>query len=324
MNHDTSTATNNPSREAATASLGSAAGSHSGSLHVGVALPHAFVGTSTDRLRALALGMEDLGYHHLSAYDHVLGAEHANREPALTGPYTQHDVFREPFVMFGFLAGLTHTLEFATSVLVLPQRQTALVAKQAGEVALLSNNRLRLGVGAGWNHVEYDALGHSFARRGPMMDEQLELLQQLWTNEIVTMHTDLHHVERAGLNPRPTQPIPLWLGGYSAPARRRAVQHGSGFIFSRPSDAARDLPLLREELAAAGRDTDDFGVDVIVHFQELDNTAKSLAALADDLEQCVELGATHVTLTGKPFANMAPDELLDVLSEFMELAKTTS
>lgn len=285
---------------------------------IGLALPHGFIGNETDRLRDLGLGLEQLGFNHLSAYDHVLGAVHEDREPALTGPYTQHDVFQEPFVVFGYLAAITHRLEFATSVLVLPQRQTALVAKQAAQIALLSKNRLRLGVGAGWNYVEYDALGHSFARRGPFMDEQLALLKELWTRELVTMQTDLHNVDRAGLNPRPDRPIPLWLGGYSAPARRRAIRHGDGFIFSRPSDAARDIPLLHEGLEAAGRDTTTFGLDVIVHFHD------SVDALASDLEQCRELGATHVTLTGKPFNNMQPKELMDVLTAFSELAKTTS
>lgn len=285
---------------------------------IGLALPHGFIGNETDRLRDLGVRLEQLGFNHLSAYDHVLGAVHEDRDPPLTGPYTQHDVFQEPFVVFGYLAAITTHLEFATSVLVLPQRQTALVAKQAAQIALLSNNRLRLGVGAGWNYVEYDALGHSFTNRGAFMDEQLSLLKELWTRELVTMQTGLHNVDRAGLNPRPERLIPLWLGGYSAPARRRAVQHGDGFIFSRPSDAARDIPLLHEALELAGRDTTTFGLDIIVHFND------SVDALSSDLEQCRELGATHVTLTGKPFNSMQPDELMDVLAAFGELATTTS
>ena len=149
-------------------------------MKIGAVYPQTELRGDPDAVRRIGLAAESLGYDYLLAYDHVVGAVHADREPALTGPYTEHDPFHDPFVMFAYLAGITDRLEFATGVLILPQRQTVLVAKQSADLDLLSGGRLRLGVGVGWNYVEYNALGQSFARRGQRADEQIGILRSLW------------------------------------------------------------------------------------------------------------------------------------------------
>ena len=166
--------------------------------------------------------VEDLGFDHLLAYDHVLGAVHADRTPPLTGPYTEHDPFHDPFVMFAYLAGITERIGFATGILILPQRQTALVARQAADVDLLSGGRLRLGVGVGWNHVEYEALGQDFRTRGARQEEQIELLRRLFTEPVVDFSGRFDRVDRAALVPKPARSDPdlaWWI-------RRRGVRPG--------------------------------------------------------------------------------------------------
>jgi len=279
----------------------------SGPMRVGLAFPHAHVAGDVDRLRQLVTGIEELGLDHLNVFDHVLGADPADREPPLTGPYDQHDPFHEPLVLFGYLAAITTRLELATAVLVLPQRPVALVAKQAIEVDRLSGGRLRLGVGVGWNHVEYESLGATFRDRGDRLDDQLALLRRLWDEPLVTHRSPHHRVERAGLLPRPTGPLALWLGGYTAAARRRAVRWGDGFSFSDLAGAARDVPRLREELAAAGRDPAGFGFDVLVHHRGDDRRWR------EDVAACRRLGATHVTMAVHRLGDLGTDALLAVV-----------
>jgi probable F420-dependent oxidoreductase len=177
-------------------------------MRIGAVFPTCEIGNDPGAIRDFAQTAEGLGYSHLIVYDHVLGAVHDGREPKLGGPYTERDPFHEPFVLYGYLAGLTQKLELATGVIILPQRQTALVAKQAAEVALLSRGRLRLGVGTGWNWVEYEALNESFGSRGKRLDEQVELLRQLWSGTPIDFEGRYHRVDRAGILPAPPGPIP--------------------------------------------------------------------------------------------------------------------
>src|SRR5215475_8580956 len=165
----------------------------------GVVFPQIEFGDDPHAIRDYAQAAEALGYDYLLVYDHVLGA-HSNRAPRLTGPYTHEHPFHEPMVLFGFLAAITRRLQLTTGILILPQRQTALVAKQAAEIDVLSGGRLRLGVGLGWNHVEYEALGMKFETRGKRMEEQVEVLRKLWTAPLVTHRTDQHMIDNAGLN----------------------------------------------------------------------------------------------------------------------------
>src|SRR5438132_9407203 len=168
----------------------------------GVVLPQIEIGNDPHAIKDYVHAAEALGYDYLLVYDHVLGA-HPSREPKLTGPYTHEHPFHEPFVLFGFLAGVTRRLQLTTGILILPQRQTALVAKQAAEIDVLSGGRLRLGIGLGWNHVEYEALSEDFKTRGRRVEEQVEVLRKLWTEPLVTYHGADHVIDNAGLNPMP-------------------------------------------------------------------------------------------------------------------------
>ncbi len=189
-------------------------------MRVGVVFPQTEIGADVGAVRAYAQRVEELGYRHVLAYDHVLGADPAVHR-GWQGPYDVTTTFHEPFVLFGYLAGIT-SLELVTGIIILPQRQTALVAKQAAEVDLLTRGRFRLGVGLGWNAVEYEALGQDFATRGRRIEEQVDLLRRLWTEPTVTFHGRFDEVTGAGLAPLPVQrPIPVWFGGQSDPAYRR-------------------------------------------------------------------------------------------------------
>ena len=200
-------------------------------LQIGAIFPTTEIGNDPIAIRDWAQTAEQLGYRHMVTYDHVLGAEHADREPRLMGPYTEKDPFHEPMVLYGYLSGVTESLELCTGVLILPQRQTALVAKQAAQIDMLSGGRLRLGVGTGWNWVEYDSLNEPFETRGKRFDEQVEVLRKLWREPVVDYRGEYHRIERAGLLPRPAQDIPLWFGALSEVAVRRAARVGDGVIF---------------------------------------------------------------------------------------------
>ena len=181
-------------------------------MKTGAVFPQTEIGADPAAVRDYVQAVEELGYSHMMVYDHVLGADtshHANWE----GSYTSESMFHEPFVLFGYLAGITTKIELVTAVLILGQRQTALVAKQAAEVDLLTGGRLRLGVGVGWNHVEYEALNQEFGNRGQRYAEQIKLLREFWTQEVVEFEGQYHKLDHAGVNPQPVQrPIPIWMG----------------------------------------------------------------------------------------------------------------
>ena len=198
-------------------------------MQIGVVFPQTEIGADAGAIRAYAQAAQDLGYAHLLAYDHVVGVDRSIHT-SWNAPYDVHTTFHEPFVLFGYLAAVTE-LELVTGIIVLPQRQTALVAKQAAEVDVLTNGRFRLGVGAGWNAVEFDALGKDFTTRGRRMDEQIEMLRRLWIDQSVTFEGDDEHVTGAGISPRPIQrPIPIWLGATSPVAYRRIGRLADGWF----------------------------------------------------------------------------------------------
>ncbi|MEM9620894.1 MAG: LLM class F420-dependent oxidoreductase [Pseudomonadota bacterium] len=237
-------------------------------MQIGAVFPHQEIGDDPIVIRDWAQAAEGLGYSHILAYDHVLGAVHANREPALWGPYTENDAFHEPFVLFGYLASCTERVGLATGILILPQRQTVLVAKQAAQVDILSSGRLRLGVGTGWNYVEYDSLNEDFASRGQRYAEQIEVMRKLWREPVVEFSGAYHKIDRAGLKPLPKRDIPVWFGGFAPVAFRRAAQIGDGFIFgSSQEQNLQALELVRQELAQAGRTTAEFGLEALVNYQ---------------------------------------------------------
>ena len=235
-------------------------------MQIGVIFPQTEIGADPAVVRDFAQTAEGLGYSHILAYDHVLGAL-PEREPKLTGPYTHESSFHEPFVLFGYLAGITERVELVTGVIILPQRQTALVAKQAAEIDILSGGRLRLGIGTGWNYVEYDALNEQFSNRGKRQEEQVDVLRQLWADPVVDFDGKWHRIDRAGLNPLPRRRIPIWFGGFSDPAFKRAARVGDGFIFGGSSpDAETSLEKIRGFLQTEGRDPTTFGIEAMLNY----------------------------------------------------------
>lgn len=261
-------------------------------MQIGVVYPQNALRGDPAAVRTVGLAVENLGFNHLLAYDHVLGAVHADRTPRLPGPYTELDPFHDPFVMFAYLAGITGNIGFATGILILPQRQTALVARQAADVDLLSGGRLRLGVGVGWSHVEYEALGQDFRTRGARQEEQIQLLRRLFTEPVVDFSGRFDRVDRAALVPRPPRPVPIWLGGSGEKAFDRAARLADGFIFfgggiEHNVDAWNRL---RERVGAQGRPVDDFGGEYVVLPQD------SLDDLKAEVDAWGEAGGTHVSI----------------------------
>jgi probable F420-dependent oxidoreductase len=297
-----------------------------GHVRIGAVFPTCEIGSDPGAIRDFAQTAEGLGYSHLIVYDHVLGAVHEGREPKLMGPYTERDPFHEPFVLYGYLAGLTQKLELATGVIILPQRQTALVAKQAAEVALLSRGRLRLGVGTGWNWVEYEALNESFASRGKRLDEQVELLRQLWGGAPIDFEGRYHRVDRAGILPAPPAPIPIWFGGFTPAAITRAARIGDGFLFGAASRPMQKLcEALHQALDAGGRPRAGFGVETVVSYADGPERWRSAA------ETWRALGATHFSMramnTGaalmgeQPPGFTTPRQHIDALEPFIRAVK---
>ncbi|MBV1917288.1 MAG: LLM class F420-dependent oxidoreductase [Sphingomonadaceae bacterium] len=231
-------------------------------MEIGIIFPQTDLSGDTDAVRRFGLAAEEHGFQHLLVYDHVLGATH-DREPKLGGPYTDKDTFHDPFAMLSYIAAITQRIELVTGVLILPQRQTALVARQAADVDLLSGERFRLGIGTGWNYVEYDALGQDFGTRGKRQAEQIELLRRLWTEPQVDFSGEFDRMDRVTLNPRPKRSIPIWMGGFSNVALRRAARMADGFIFAeRLGKAGRLVEKMGEFLDQAGRKPEDFGMQL--------------------------------------------------------------
>lgn len=285
----------------------------------GVVFPQTEFGNDPQAIVDYAQTAEGLGYDYLLVYDHVLGA-HPDREPKLTGPYTWQHPFHEPMVLFGFLAAVTTRLELVTGILILPQRQTALVAKQAAEVDVLTGGRLRLGIGIGWNYVEYDALGTSFRTRGRRAEEQIDVLRKLWTQPLVTYRGADHAIDNAGLNPLPVQrPIPIWFGGGAEPALRRAARLGDGWMpAGRPPDDRMKgyLEQIDGYLKAAGRDRKQFGIDPWI----------SIAGLGRDewrrrVEAWRALGATHLAVDTMRAGFASPKAHIDAIRDFREVLR---
>lgn len=257
-------------------------------MEIGIVYPQIELGGDPDAVRQIGKATEDLGYDYLLAYDHVLGAVHADRDPKLMGPYTEQDPFHDPMVMFSYLAGMTERIGFATGVIILPQRQTALLAKQAADLDLLSGERFRLGVGVGWNHVEYDALGQEFSTRGKRADEQIELMRKYWTGEVLSFDGEFDQVDRANILPAPKRQIPIWVGGFSDPAFRRGARHGDGFIFGGGvSRSLEGMGRIEHFAAETGRDLTGFGKEMLL------NKPGTAADAAADVERWREAGGTH-------------------------------
>jgi probable F420-dependent oxidoreductase len=284
---------------------------------LGVVFPQTEIGSDPSAVRDYAQAAEQLGYDHLLVFDHVLGAHTDRFEGRFRPPYTYQTLFHEPFVLFGYLAALT-SIELVTGILILPQRQTALVAKQAAEVDVLTGGKLRLGVGIGWNHVEYEALGENFHNRGRRIEEQIALMRRLWTEELVDFDGKYEHVLQAGINPLPVQrPIPLWMGGGAEPVLRRIARLADGWFpqFRPGADARATLDRLRELIGEAGRQPADVGIEGRI---SVFNTPEPEWPAA--LDGWRDLGASHVAINTMNAGLASPQAHIDGIRRFKEAA----
>ena len=273
-------------------------------MKIGVVFPQTEIGADPDVVAKFATTAESLGYDHLLAYDHVLGANTASR-PDWQGPYTTESMFQEPLVLFSYLAGLTSTIELVTAVIILPQRQTALVAKQAACVDVLSKGRLRLGVGTGWNDVEYEALGENFHDRGRRSEEQIDLLRQLWRDEAISYTGEYHKITDAGLNPLPVnRNIPIWLGGMAPQVIDRVGRLADGWFPFVNKNLRTQIGQMHSSARNAGRDPDSIGIECIV---PANSDAERLKGLQD-------MGVTHVALVTMNQELANPDAHMDAIS----------
>jgi probable F420-dependent oxidoreductase len=280
-------------------------------MDVGVVFPQTEIGPDSGGVRAYAEAVADLGYSHVLAYDHVLGADTAVYRD-WQGPYDLASTFHEPFVLFGYLAGIAPSLAPVTGILIAPQRQTALIAKQASEVDRLSGGRLRLGVGIGWNRVEYDALGKDFSNRGRRLEEQVALLRRLFTEESVTFRGRHESVVGAGLSPLPIQrPVPIWFGAMSDPALRRAGRLADGWfpqvVPGHGLEAARAI--VESAAAEVGRDPATLGME-----GRLNAGSGDLDRLASHVERWREAGASHVSINTMGAGLVGPDAHIAALT----------
>jgi probable F420-dependent oxidoreductase len=281
-------------------------------MRIGAVLPQTEIGADPAMIREYAQAVEELGYTHILAYDHVLGADTSVR-PGWSGPYTSATMFHEPFVLFGYLAALTRRVELVSGVIILPQRQTALVAKQAAEVDVLSGGRLRLGVGVGWNDVEYQGLNENFHNRGARSEEQIALLRALWAEPAITFRGKWHTLEAAGINPLPVlRSIPLWIGGYAEATLERVGRLGDGWFPWRPLDDKMRAAVerLRGSAHAAGRDPQAIGLE-----PQLSLRAVPQQGWAGFARGWRNLGATHLCVNTMGAGLASPRDHIEALRQ---------
>jgi probable F420-dependent oxidoreductase len=286
-------------------------------MQLGVIFPQTEIGADPVGVRDFVQAAEDLDFKHLIVFDHVLGADVAHYRD-WQGPYTSQDMFHEPMVLFGYLSAITQNLELVTAVIILGQRNTALVAKQAAEVDVLSGGRLRLGIGTGWNAVEYEALNENFHDRGKRSEEQIEVMRALWTQDTVNFEGRWHTIRHAGINPLPVQrPIPLWLGGRVEAVVERVGRIADGwFPQFAPDDAGREtLERMHGYARAAGRDPSEIGIEGRVSLRESTPEMRG-----KDAEAWRELGATHLSINTMRVGLRSPTEHIKAIEEFKEMA----
>ena len=283
---------------------------------VGVVFPQTEIGADPSGIRAYVEAVEGLGFTHLTSYDHVLGAD-TSAYPGFSGPYTAASMFHEPLVLYGYLAAVAPRLELVTGVVILPQRQTALVAKQAAEVDILTGGRFRLGVGQGWNAVEYEALGTEFGDRGRRMEEQIEVLRRLWQEPVVSFEGRYHTITAAGINPLPVQrPIPIWMGGSSERALERIARLADGYFpLSNPLPGgwSETLARMRDWRREAARDPHDLGIEA-----RIDTATGTPEEWHRAGEEWRALGATHLSVNTMRGGLEGPDAHIRRITEARE------
>ncbi len=283
----------------------------------GVVYPQTEFGTDAQAVKDYAPAAESAGLDFVEAYDHVLGAN-PERPAGWRGPYTYRSTFLEPFVLYGYWASLTAKLEFATNIIILPQRQTVLVAKQAATLDVLTGGRVRLGVGLGWNEVEYAALNENFHNRGRRMEEQVQVMRDLWTNELVSFSGRWHTIPDAGINPLPVQrPIPVWFGGRAPGAIQRMAQLADGWMtnFRNAEEARPFFDQLYKALDAAGRERGKFPIEARIPYGEGDP-----ASWRSEIRSWRELGVTYFSLLTMGVGFKSPSQHIEAAKRFAETA----
>ena len=282
-------------------------------MEIGAVFPHNEIGTDPQAIKDYAQGVEELGVTHLLIYDHVLGADR-DRPGGFEGPYDKDVAFHEPFTTFAFIAAVTKKLDMITTVMILPQRQTVLVAKQAAELAILSNNRFKLGIGVGWNTVEYTGLNENFKNRGKRQEEQVELMRLLWESEVLEYKGDYHHIDKASINPRPSKSVPIWFGGGAPQLIERCADLGDGWIpLMGPNEAARKtLAAIKEKRKSKGLDWDNFGVQAQAQYAGGDAERWNKHA-----EKWRKLGASHLAIATHNAEPTNVDGHLDRIKEYL-------
>ena len=281
-------------------------------MKIGLVFPQTEFGNDPAALRDYAQTAESLNFSHVLAYDHVLGAN-PNRPGGWNGPYTYQTPFHELFVLFSFMAALTAKLEFISGILILPQRETALVAKQAASLDVLSNGRFRLGIGVGWNKVEMEAQGYNFHTRGRRVEEQIDVLRLLFTQELVTFKGEWHNLPDVGLNPLPVQrPIPIWLGGHADAVLRRVARKGDGWLPGyRTAEAAQaSLDKIAQYAEEYGRSPQEIGIEPRLHYTD------GPAAWQKYLQGWQGAGATHISFNTMGAGFETPQKHLQAIEEF--------
>ena len=287
-------------------------------LQIGAVFPQTEISADPKALATYAIAVEEMGYDYIVAFGHVIGANMTNRpawKPLRGGPpaYTLASMFHEPFVLFGYLSHVTKRVGLATGVLILSQRQAVLVAKQAAEVDVLSNGRLRLGVGIGWNNLEYEALDMNWRNRGKRSEEQVEVMRQLWTQKTVNYSGKWHSIPEMGLNPLPVQrPIPIWFGGRSEPLLERIGRVGDGwFANAGPTQVAEGVEKIAAAAEKAGRDPKSIGLEIM---ESMINRSPEEAA--ERAQQWKPLDLTHIALNTMGANLSGVDQHLEALQKF--------
>ncbi|MDA0231644.1 MAG: LLM class F420-dependent oxidoreductase [Proteobacteria bacterium] len=290
-------------------------------MRIGAVYPQIDVGDDPGAAKAFAIAVEELGYDHILAFDHVIGGNPASN--AREHFYTNEHAFLEPLMCFAYMAAVTERIEFISGILISPQRQTVLIAKQAATLDFLSGGRLRLGIGVGWNTIEYEALGADFTVRGKRCEEQIELLRRLWTEPLVTFEGKWDRVIDAGINPLPKQrPIPIWIGGHKDVAVRRAARLADGWLPLFPPDerGATKVASFKQYVADAGRDMADVGLESWINVGNYDDGFGALCLTEESWHQWTsgwkELGATHISVNTMKSGFTSIDQHIEKLAQF--------
>ena len=286
-------------------------------MRIGAVFPQLEAGTDIGAITDYIQNVESLGFDHILAFDHVLGANASSR-PGWSGAYQHTDSFYEPITFYSYVAAITSRLELATGVIILPPRQTALFAKQSATLDLISGGRLRLGIGTGWNQVEYEALGENFHNRGKRSEEQINLLRKLWSEELITFKGKFHTVTDAGLNPLPPRrSIPIWFGGMADPVLERVAKIGDGWLpLGSPNEKRKNtFDQLKRYLEQNSRSMSDIGVEAMI------SVKNSATDIKKDISSWVQMGATHISVNTMNCGLEFPGEHVKAISDFVKIAK---